>query len=451
MLTAPSSAQCFVCNAAEDAAAGAYQLSRSLLLGLITYGLLLAGVASTRGEFIALAIPCVVYLFAGYLLSPDEVKLEAARHLSAERASPNADVIVTVTVANRGSHLEEVLLDDVLPPELTLRSGHARRFIRLPKDSSYAFAYTVAGPRGGYGFESVRAEVNDPLGVTSRTVAVEAKGQLFVFPSLTRLRHVAIRPRRTRVYAGTIPARAGGAGAEFFGVREYQPGDSLRVINWRVSAHQQDAFYSNEFQQERVADVGIILDGRLRTNEFARGHSLFEFSVQAAAALSDALLAQGNRVGLLVYAAFLRWTLPGYGKIQREKILFSLAHARPGGSEVFADFQHLPTRLFPPESQIVLVSPLHEDDVMPLVYLRAQGYQVLVVSPNPVKFEVSYLPRNQNVELAGRVVHMERALLLQKIRRAGIQVLDWDVAEPFDQVVKRKLSRPPAWLWAVGR
>lgn len=426
-------------------------MSRSLLLGLITYGLLLAGVASTRGELIALAIPCVVYLFAGYLFSPDEINLEATRRLSVERASPNADVVVTVTIANRGSHLDEVVIEDIIPADLTLRFGHSRHLIRLPKDSSYTFTYTVAGPRGGYGFESVRAEVNDPLGITSRTVEIEAKGQLFIFPSLIRLRHVSIRPRRTRVYAGTIPARVGGTGTEFFGVREYHQGDSPRVINWRVSAHQQDALYSNEFQQERVADVGIILDGRLRTNEFARGHSLFEFSVQAAAALTDALLTQGNRVGLLVYAAFLRWTLPGYGKLQREKILFSLAHARPGGSEVFADFQHLPTRLFPSESQIVLVSPLHDDDLMPLVYLRAQGYQVLVVSPNPVKFELSYLPKDKNVELAGRVIHMERALLMQKIQRAGIQVLDWDVVEPFDQVVKRKLSRPPAWLRAVGR
>ncbi len=431
-------------------------MPRSLLLGFITYGLLLAGIATVRGEFIALALPLVIYLLAGFLFSPDTVNLEATRHLSAERASPGAEVTVTVTVVNRGDSLDEVLIEDFLPADLTLRPstgsgqrfGHTGHLIRLRKDSSFTFSYRVAGPRGGYGFESVRAQVNDFLRTTSRTVELEAKGQLFIFPPVTRLRHVAIRPRRTRVYAGMIPARVGGSGTEFFGVREYQPGDSPRAINWRASAHHADAdmLYANEFQQERAADVGVILDGRLRTNEFSRGHSLFEYSVQAAAALSDALLAQGNRVGLLVYAAFLRWTIPGYGKFQREKILFSLAHARPGGSNVFADLEHLPTRLFPPESQIILVSPLHEDDLSPLVQLRARGYQVLVVCPNPVKFELSYLPKNKNVELAARVIRMERAILLQKIQRAGIQVLDWDVAEPFDQVVKRKLSRPPGFL-----
>ena len=428
-------------------------MTRSLLLGFITYALLLVGIAAVRGEFITLALLLVVYLLAGYLFSPDKIKLEATRHLSVERAAPNAEITVTVTITNHGSHIDELLLDDHVPDDLKVRLGHSRHWIRLPKDSSYTFAYTVTGPRGGYGFETVRAKINDHFRMTSRQVQLETKGQLFIFPPVMRLRHVAIHPRRTRVYAGTIPARAGGTGTEFFGVREYHPGDSPRAINWRASAHhiQTDVLYSNEFQQERVADVGIILDGRLRTNEFAHGHSLFEYSVQAAAALTDALLAQGNRVGLLVYAAFLRWTIPGYGKIQREKILHSLARARPGGSEVFSDLEHLPTRLFPSRSQIILVSPLLEDDLKPLVQLRAQGYQVLVISPNPVKFELSYLSKNKNVELAGRVIQMERAMLLQRVQRAGIQVLDWDVAEPFDLVVKRMLSRPPAWLRAVGR
>jgi len=76
---------------------------------------------------------------------------------------------------------------------------------------------------------------------------------------------------------------------------------------------------------------------------------------------------------------------------------------------------------------------------------------VLVVSPNPVKFELSYLPSNPTVDLAGRVVRMERLLLIQRLERAGIHVLDWDVDEPFDQLVKRKLGRSPVWLRAIGR
>jgi len=426
-------------------------MTRSLLLGLLTYALLLLGIATVQGEFIALALPLVTYLIVGYVRAQEKIKLEARRHLSVERTSPNSNVDVTVTVINHGPTLEEVLLTDVLPAGLTVRSGFNRHLLKLPKGESYTFAYTVSGPRGGYAFETLELKINDHLAVSSLKVRLEAKGRLFVLPPVTRVRDIAIRPRRTRVYAGTIPARAGGAGTDFFGVRDYQPGDPPNAINWRASARQLDKLYANEFQQERVADVGIVLDGRLRTNEFARGHSLFEYSVQAVASLSDALLNQGNRVGMLIYASFLAWTLPGYGKIQRERILHALANARTGDSQVFSDLEHIPTRLFPPESQIILVSPLSDDDFAPLIQLRAQGYEVMILSPNPVKFELSYLPPSEKIQLAGRVIQMERDMLLQKMGRAGIHVLDWDVAEPFDLFVKRRLGRSPVWLRAIGR
>lgn len=426
-------------------------MSRPLLLSLLTYALLLAGMLSVHGEFLALALPLVTYLLVGYLQAPENIKLEARRHLSAERVSPNANVDITVTVTNRGASLKEALFDDPVPEGLTMHSGFNRHLVTLGSGESYTFQYSASGPRGGYVFDALEVQVSDPIAVISTRVRVEAKGRLFVLPPVTRIRPVAIRPRRTRVYAGSIPARAGGTGTEFFGVREYQPGDAPSAINWRASARYVDKLYANEFQQERVADVAIVLDGRLRTNEFARSHSLFEYSVQAAASLADSLLTQGNRVGLLVYATYLAWTFPGYGKIQRERILHALANAKTGESQVFSDLEHIPTRLFPPESQIILASPLSEDDFPTLLHLRAQGYEVMVISPNPVKFELSYLPANDLVQLASRVIHMERTLLLQKMGRAGIHVLDWDVAEPFDHFVRRRLGRTPFWLRAVGR
>src|ERR1043165_2315618 len=106
-------------------------MSRSLLLGLLTYGLLLTGIATVKGEFIALALPLVTYLIVGYLQAPDKPKLEATRHLSVERTSPNSNVEVTITVINRGSSLEEILLTDVLPTGLTLRSGSNRHLLKL--------------------------------------------------------------------------------------------------------------------------------------------------------------------------------------------------------------------------------------------------------------------------------------------------------------------------------
>ena len=258
---------------------------------------------------------------------------------------------------------------------------------------------------------------------------------------------MSIRPRRTRVYAGSIPARVGGSGTEFFGVREYQFGDSPRTINWRVSARHDENLYSNEYQLERVADVGIVLDARTRANLFHNNQSIFEYAAEATAALSDAFLNQGNRVGLLVYGSYLGWTLPGYGKIQRERIMRALAHAEIGVSSVFAGLEHLSPRMFPPESQIVLVSSLVNDDLNVLVQLRGRGYQVLVISPDPVKFELGSLPPSPQVNLAARVIRLERDLLIRRLERAGIHVIEWDVSKPFDQAVGPALMRPHASIF----
>ena len=78
---------------------------------------------------------------------------------------------------------------------------------------------------------------------------------------MERIEKLKISPRRTRVYSGVIRSRESGAGVEFFGTRAYVPGDPLRHLNWKAGARW-DLLITNLFEQERVADVGIILDAR---------------------------------------------------------------------------------------------------------------------------------------------------------------------------------------------
>ena len=423
---------------------------RSLLLSLLTYGLILFGLLTLRGDILALSLPMVIYMLSGIIRGPKEISLIVDRKLSVERTGADLPVQVTLRITNKGNKLEDLLVTDSLSPSLKVLDGSVRHLLHLAKGQTVTLTYTVSGPRGYYPFPRIHAEARDHFGLVNREDDFSTIGQLFVLPSVLRLKQIAIRTRKTRVYSGMIPAHVGGPGVEFFGLREYQAGDSPRWINWRASARHAFSMYSNEFEQERVADVGIILDGRQKTNIFDKEHSMFEHSVLAAAALADALLLQGNRVGLLNYGRLLHWTFPGYGKIQRERILQALAQAQVGSSTVFSELEYIPAQLFPPHSQIVLVSPLDADDVNVLVQLRARGYQVMIISPDPVTFELSYLPQNGSVELAARLLRMERNLLIHKLQRAGIQVLDWDVSEPFDQVVKRRLGRPPVLLRAIG-
>jgi uncharacterized protein (DUF58 family) len=434
---------------------------RLLLLGGLAYALLLLGLATLDGRLLALALPLVVYLGATLVYGPQELLLSVTRTVSTDRVSPGMPVAVELSVVNAGRRLEEVLVEAPIPRGLELANGEPRVIAALPPGGTLALTYTVRGPRGKYDFPPVRVTASDHLGLFRRRKKLPARSQLIILPELPRLRRVTIRPLRTRAYAGPVPARQGGSGVEFFGVREYQPGDPRRWINWRASARHPRAIFTNEFEQERIADVGLILDARLRTNVQLGGQALFEHAVQATASLADAFLSDGNRVGLLIYGHFLDWTLPGYGKVQRERILRALAQAETGEGMIFESLDRLPTRLFPARSQVVLVSPLCNDDLPMLVRLRARGYQILVISPDPVAFEAQGLGVLEGkalrpdapataVDLATRIARLERVLLLRKLRQAGVQVVDWQVDKPFGQVAHAALSRAPRWFQAMG-
>lgn len=148
-------------------------------------------------------------------------------------------------------------------------------------------------------------------------------------------------------------------------------GDARRWINWKASARHSDSLFINEFEQERAVEIGIIVDARSRSNIVAAGRSSFSSSVQAAASLSVFFLAQANRVGLMLYGSHLDWTVPGYGRVQRERIMRVLAKARVGHSRIFDRMKYLPTRLFPPQSQLIFISPVLREDVGFLRFLRA--------------------------------------------------------------------------------
>ncbi|MCK7482209.1 MAG: DUF58 domain-containing protein [Candidatus Moduliflexus flocculans] len=80
------------------------------------------------------------------------------------------------------------------------------------------------------------------------------------------------------------------------GTRPFVDGDPQRHINWKASARW-DTLITNLFEQERIADIGIVLDAR-KVAEVSNGdESLFEHSVQAAAGLARYFLGKGNRGG----------------------------------------------------------------------------------------------------------------------------------------------------------
>ena len=424
--------------------------SRFWFLGLVIYILVFAGLAFLGGGLILMAIPLLAYLGVALYFAPGALDLEVTRTLSSDNVPEGRSVTIKVTVTNHGQDLEEVLVEDLISSRLTLLEGKTRRRLALPAGGTVDFEYTVRGPRGKYRFEGIRATATDLFGLFQRQRVFPAPASFLIFPIVTQLRQIHIRPLQTRGFAGPILARRGGSGVDFFGVREYQMGDSPRRINWRISSRHEQEFYSNEFEQEAIADVGLILDSRKQTNMVEHDVTLFEYSVLATASIADAILQDGHRVSLLVYGFGMERVYPGYGKVQKKRIMQALAQAEPGDNYALESLVYLPTRLFAARSQIILISPLNSDDLHPLFRLRAQGYEVLVVSPNPLQYGTQLRAKNLRAKIPDveelsssvlRLAQIERGMLFGYLRRTGIQIVDWQVDQSLSKALHAVIAQ----------
>ncbi len=415
-------------------------VKRSLLIGIVIYSLILAGLASLNAALLAAALPLVLYVGIVLVHQPRPLDLRITRDLDRQYVLPETPVTVTLTVENRGDHLDELVIRERVPSHLEV-DGDTSVIVQLAPGATCKLVYKINGPRSVYRFSGPSVVAHEHFGLFRRKQEYDITTRLSVLPRSPKLRSIAIRPLRTRGFAGPILARQGGSGTDFYGVRSYEPGDPLRWINWRISARHPRELYTNEYERERIADVGLILDARERTNIIAGSRSLFEHSVRATAGLAETFLADGNHVGLLIYGRGLERTFPGYGKLQRQSIFRALADARVGDSLVFDSLDYLPTRFFAAKSQIVLVSPLCEDDPAVLSRLRARGYQVLVISPDPIDFEEELVEAGPARDLAVRLARVERALWIRQLERVGIQVISWRIDQALDSTVRAGLIK----------
>jgi len=391
-----------------------------------------AGLLLREGTVLALAIPFLLY--CGVLLyirlAPPAPSLSVRRSLEPERIEEGGRLEVLLAVENRGEAIPMLGLIERPPLGCKATEGRTVSLQSLAAGEAQTLSYALQACRGVHAFPAVQALVWDRWSLSTSTLSIPEESELFAQPRVEIFDTIPIRPRRARAFAGVVKANVGGTGLDFFGCREYVSGDDIRRINWRAFARWNELVI-NEYEQERIADVTVILDARERVNTRIGEACVFDHAVRAAASLALHFLDQGNYVGLLVYGNYLDWTYPSTGRVQRERILEALARARTADKSVFEDLSNIPARRFPPRSQLILVSPLaDEDDVEILGILRAREYQILLVSPNALPSKSTERPSDEAFSLAIRIAQLRRALLLDTLRCIGVVVIDWDISEP---------------------
>jgi len=126
-----------------------------------------------------------------------------------------------------------------------------------------------------------------------------------------KIRRIEITTSRlvSDVFAGQYHSVFKGEGIEFDEVREYQPGDDIRTIDWNVTARM-GKVYVKKFIEERELTVMIIVDASLSCMFASVNMLKIRLAAEVSALLALSAIRNNDKVGLIVFTDNIEQFIP---------------------------------------------------------------------------------------------------------------------------------------------
>jgi uncharacterized protein (DUF58 family) len=120
---------------------------------------------------------------------------------------------------------------------------------------------------------------------------------------LKKIRQIEIRTNRivTETLAGQYHSVFKGQGMNFDEVREYQPGDDVRAIDWNVTARMNHPFIK-KFVEERELTLMLVVDVSGSGLFGSRDQSKRELAAEIASVLAFSAIRNNDKVGLILFS-----------------------------------------------------------------------------------------------------------------------------------------------------
>lgn len=259
------------------------------------------------------------------------------------------------------------------------------------------------------------------------------------------------------VFAGQYHAAFKGRGMEFEEVREYQPGDDVRTIDWNVTARAGRPFVKN-FREERELTVLLLVDVSA-SQDFGSNEQLkSELIAELGATLALSAIQNNDKVGLLLFTDRVEhFVPPRKGKRHVLRVIRELLYHEPEsrGTDVNAALQYL-ARVMTRRTVTFLVSDFqcpdfsrtlgvvrHRHDLVPVLVrdpreeaLPPVGYIELIDPETGEQLLVDTRSRRVRERYA-TLVRDRHAALLSEFRRIGIDVIDVITGTSFIEPLRR--------------
>lgn len=230
-----------------------------------------------------------------------------------------------------------------------------------------------------------------------------------------------IRRKSAAPQSGGSVSRRLGRGLDFAEVREYQPGDDVRMIDWKVTARSGTA-HTKLFVEERERPVLLLVDFRANMRFGTRGMYKSMLAARLAALLGwsavsardrtggfvftddwhDEIRPQSGRRGLMALFRAIhqgQQRVPVSGEGQFLKSLRRLRHGVHGGSTVvlLSDFQG-----FDEDARRMLGSSLNAMDLVAVHICDPLDYSLPALGNYPISEGVSGSPKHWTLSVSSR-------------------------------------------------
>ena len=200
------------------------------------------------------------------------------------------------------------------------------------------------------------------------------------------LRQVKLIELKTRglvnsVFTGEYRSVFKGQGMEFSEVREYQPGDEVRSIDWNVTARMRRPFVKR-YIEERELTVMLVVDlsGSERFGTVRRFKS--ELASELAAVLAMSAVRNNDRVGVLLFTDRIEHVIPPRkGRRHVLRIIRDLLAFEPvgRGTDMVSAIDYV-AKMLNEHAIVFVVSDFLGEDISHPLKLLAQRHDVVAVT-----------------------------------------------------------------------
>lgn len=242
----------------------------------------------------------------------------------------------------------------------------------------------VARRRGVVRFAGASVARTDPLRLCRAIARASAPQSVLVLPRRYQLPPLTLPGQRRYQPGGVALAASSGDSEEFFGLRDYQPGDPMQRIHWRSFARAGQPIVK-EFQTEFFERHALALD----TAFVDGGAEAFEEAVSVAASFVYTLDTQECLLDLLFIGEEAHVYTAGRGLLRTEHLLEVLAGVRMHEGDALAGLAAAVRARAGELTSCILVLAAWDEARRRLVdELRRAGLQLLVLAVVPAGLDI---------------------------------------------------------------